>query len=276
MGAPIAANYARAGLDVLAYDLRPELEAEVRSWGAEWAGSSAHLVKNVDVLCICLLSDAQVRAFVETEHVFELMRQGGTVVVHSTVFPQLVTELAEQGRSHGIHVVDAPVSGTQSLSRSGQLTVMVAAEPARFDALRPLWTAIGRNVIHVADTPGSAQVIKLCNNMMAEANYLVALEALRIAQANDISEDTFLEVVTASSGNSWMTENWDHPRRHMLTHPEGGPNAKFGILLKDLQIAVQIATDAGIVPVVSAAAGVAGEQILAHRFGQITEETSGR
>jgi 3-hydroxyisobutyrate dehydrogenase-like beta-hydroxyacid dehydrogenase len=273
MGAPIAANYARHGLTVLAHDLRPALEDDVVSWGAQWVARSADLVTGVDVLCICLLNDKQVRAFVRDERVFELMHPGGTVVVHSTVSPKLVIELTELGRAQGIHVVDAPVSGTQALSHAGRLTVMVATEPAIFDALRPLWAAIGETVIRVADTPGSAQVIKLCNNMMAEANYLVALEALRIAQAHDISEGTFLEVVTASSGNSWMTENWDHPRRHMLTHPEGGPDAKFAILLKDLQIAVQIATEAGIVPLVSAVAGVAGEQLLAHRFAQIAAET---
>jgi 3-hydroxyisobutyrate dehydrogenase-like beta-hydroxyacid dehydrogenase len=41
MGAPIAANYARTGFDLLAYDLRPEVESQ-SSFGAD-AGQKMQL-----------------------------------------------------------------------------------------------------------------------------------------------------------------------------------------------------------------------------------------
>jgi 3-hydroxyisobutyrate dehydrogenase-like beta-hydroxyacid dehydrogenase len=50
MGAPIAANYARTGFDLLAYDLRPEVESQVVSWGGRWAEDATDLIQKSDVL----------------------------------------------------------------------------------------------------------------------------------------------------------------------------------------------------------------------------------
>ncbi|MET0450386.1 MAG: NAD(P)-dependent oxidoreductase [Mycobacterium sp.] len=273
LGAPMAANYARHGLALLAHDLRPHLEAEVMGWGGRWADNPATVVQQSDVLCLCLLDDAQIRAFVQRESLFEQMRPGSTLVVHSTVTPLLMQELAAEAAGHGVEVVDAPVSGSHAARLEGRLTVMVAASAATFDRLRPLWEATSLHAFRVADTPGSAQVLKLCNNMMGETNYLVALEALRIAEAFAIPEPVFLDVVKASSGNSWMTENWCTADHHMRTHPHGGEAARFSILLKDLQTAVGIGGQVGAPPLIAAVAGVAGEHLLKRRLDHITAAT---
>jgi 3-hydroxyisobutyrate dehydrogenase len=270
MGLPIAANYARGGLDILGYDLRPELASDVTSWGGRWASSDAELIEQSDVLCICLVNDAQVRSFVDQGPLFARMRPNATVVVHSTVHPDLLRNMYDEGAQRGINVVDAPVSGTREASAAGRLTVMVATDNATFERLRPMWSAMSSHAFRVADTPGAAQVVKLCNNMMASTNYLVALEALAIAESFNISEATFLEVVRNSSGNSWTTQNWDHPHRHMLTHPQGGPDARFSIHLKDLQRAVELGDHVGSAPLIAAVASVAGERALNKRFDHIT------
>ncbi|AKS34306.1 hypothetical protein AFA91_23125 [Mycolicibacterium goodii] len=276
MGAPIASNYARHGLDVLAHDLRSDLEARAVGWGARWSDDAAAVVQQSDVLCICLLDDTQLRALVDTERLFDAMRPTATLVVHSTITPSLMRELAECGTRRGITVVDAPVSGSHAARDEGRLTVMVAAERRHFDRLQPMWAAISAHAYRVADTPGSAQVVKLCNNMMAETNYLVALEALRIAQTFGVPESVFLQVVRTSSGDSWMIENWGSSERHMLTHPHGGINSRFSILLKDLQMAVEVGQDAGAAPLIAAVAGVAGEHVLTRRFDHITAASTER
>lgn len=270
MGAPMAAKCARAGLTLLAHDLRPQMEAEVLAWGGRWADTAALVVNQSDVLCLCLLDDAQVRRFVDENGLFGTMRPGAALVVHSTLTPHLVREMAEEGAHCGVDVIDAPVSGSHAARVEGRLTVMVAASPEAFERLRPLWEATSALAFHVADTPGSAQVVKLCNNMMGETNYLVALEALSVAEAFGIPEAVFLDVVKACSGNSWMIENWSTADRHMLTHPYGGESARFSILLKDLQTAVAVGGQVGTPPLIAAVAGVAGEQILKRRLDAIT------
>ena len=265
MGAPIAANYARKGFDLLAYDLRPELESQVVSWGGRWAHDATDLIQRSDVLCICLLDDEQVRGFIDQRRVFEHLRAGTTLVIHSTVFPSLIRDLTREASEHGIEVVDAPVSGSHAARATGGLTVMVGSTPDAFERLRALFAAMSSHAYWIGDVPGCAQVVKLCNNMMGVTNNLVALEGLRIAQAYGISEKAFLEVVRVSSGNSWIVENWGTTDRLATNHSHGA-GSHFLILLKDLREAVQIGSEAGVTSEIASKAAAAGERILEYRL----------
>jgi 3-hydroxyisobutyrate dehydrogenase-like beta-hydroxyacid dehydrogenase len=268
MGAPIAANYARKGFDLLAYDLRPELESQVVSWGGRWAQDATDLIQRSDVLCICLLDDHQVRGFIDQQRVFEHLRAGTTLVIHSTVLPSLIRDLTREASERGIEVVDAPVSGSHAARGTGALTVMVGSTPDAFERLRSLFAAMSSHAYWIGDVPGCAQVVKLCNNMLGETNNLVALEGLRIAQAYGISETTFLDVVRVSSGNSWIIENWGTSDRLSLNHPYGA-NANFLILLKDLRSAIQVGSEAGVTSEIASQAAAAGERILENRLQHI-------
>lgn len=268
MGAAIAANYAGKGFDLLAYDLRPELESQVVSWGGRWAQNATDLIQGSDVLCICLLDDYQLRSFIDEQRVFDHLRAGATLVIHSTVLPSLIRDLTREASGHGIEVVDAPVSGSYAARASGALTVMVGSTPDAFERLRSLFAAISSHAYWIGDVPGCAQVVKLCNNMLGEINNLVALEGLRIAQAYGISEKTFLDVVRVSSGNSWIVENWGQTDKMALNHLHGA-SANFLILLKDLREAIQIGNEAGVTSEIASQAAAAGERILENRLEHV-------
>jgi 3-hydroxyisobutyrate dehydrogenase-like beta-hydroxyacid dehydrogenase len=265
MGAPIAANYARKGFDLLAYDLRPELESQVVGWGGRWAQDATDLIQRSDVLCICLLDDHQLRGFIDQHRVFEHLRAGSALVIHSTVLPSLIRDLTREASEHGIEVVDAPVSGSHAARATGDLTVMVGSTPDTFERLRSLFAAMSSHAYWIGDAPGCAQVVKLCNNMMGVTNSLVALEGLRIAQAYGISETTFLDVVRVSSGNSWIIENWGTTDRLAMNHSHGA-GAQFLILLKDLREAIEIGSEAGVTSEIASQAAAAGERILEDRL----------
>src|SRR5689334_22484615 len=176
MGGPIAINYARSGLDLLAYDLSTQRMHEVIRSGGRWAKDVDSLIEQADVLCVCLLDDRQVTDFVHEQQIFRRMPLGAILVVHSTITPVLMQGLAEEGATAGIAVVDAPVSGRSHASANqDRVIAMVAAPAATFDKLQPLWAAMSSHAYRVADEPGRAQVVKICNNMMVEVNYLVAL-----------------------------------------------------------------------------------------------------
>ncbi len=181
MGAPIAANYARKGFDLLAYDLRPELESQVVSWGGRWAQDATDLIERSDVLCICLLDDHQIRGFIDQQRVFDTERRRHSDTQHTSL-PSLGRDLTREASEHSIEVVDAPVSGSHAARATGALTVMVGSTPDAFERLRSLFAAMSSHAYWIGDVPGCAQVVKLCNNIMGVTNNLVALEGLRIAQ----------------------------------------------------------------------------------------------
>ena len=59
----------------------------------------------------------------------------------------------------------------------GVLAVMVSGPKADFDLLAPAFEAIGRT-FYISDKPGSAQTMKLVNNMLAATGLLATSEAV--------------------------------------------------------------------------------------------------
>lgn len=269
MGEGIASNYARH-LDLLAFDLRPELEAEVVSWGGRWARDAVQLLELSDIVCVCLVDDRQLRGFIDGAKAFEHMRSGITLVLHSTLSPGMVRELAEDGARHGIEVVDAPVSGARAASVAGTLAVMVGASEATFERLRPLWDAMSSHAFRIGDEPGSGQVAKLCNNVMAMTNELVALEAVKLARAHHVDEAVVVEVARAGSGNSWVIEHWGAIDDLLLNHPQATSDTEFRLLLKDLRTAVRTGAEAGVELAISGLASAEGVRLYAERVADLT------
>ena len=95
MGAPMARNIARAGFDLTVFDLREEALASLEAVGARRAGSVAALAASVDVVGTCVLYDAQVREiFLADDGIIANARPGLVALIHSTVYPSTVVEIA--------------------------------------------------------------------------------------------------------------------------------------------------------------------------------------
>ena len=272
MGRGIALNIAKSGLDVLASDLRPELEPEVTGWGARWAESNARVLQEADVMCICLLDDRQVRDFIDTEKAFQTMRSGAVLVVYSTIDPSLMRALQEEAAAHGIEVVGSPVSGSVSGdSLDGTLAVMVGGRKELFERLQPLWSAMASKIHWLGEDPGAGQVVKLFNNMIGLSINLLTVEGVEMAGRFGISEDTFLQVVGDCSGDSWMIQNWGAIDRLLLEHAKGGPDAGHMIALKDIKGAINAAHSVGGEPIVAEAIIAQGEATLGKRYALVKE-----
>lgn len=269
MGAGIASNCAKH-LDLVAFDLRPEMESAVLGWGGRWAESVEALLSTSDVVCLCLVDDDQLRAFVDDSRAFETMRRGTTLVLHSTLSPQLVRAIAAEGAERGIEVVDAPVSGARPAAEAGTLSVMVGATEATFERLQPLWDAIGTVSFRMGDVPGSGQVAKLCNNLISQTNMLVALEAIKLARACGMDEDAMVEVARAGSGNSWVFERWGLGDDLLMNHPQGGQDVGFHMLLKDVQTAVRMGAEIGVDLKIAGLAAQEGLNLYADRHDELT------
>ena len=61
MGGPMATSIAKAGLQPLVHDARPEAVRRLQSHGAQAAGSLAAMIERCDIIGICVPYDHQVR-----------------------------------------------------------------------------------------------------------------------------------------------------------------------------------------------------------------------
>ncbi|MAS56640.1 MAG: 3-hydroxyisobutyrate dehydrogenase [Pimelobacter sp.] len=171
---------ASGGLSLAVYDVTPDPLAELEAAGAAVAGSVAELSAGVDVLCVMVRDDDQVRDVLG--QALGSARDGLVVVVHSTVAPQTPRQLEITAGKHGVLLVDAPVSGGAMGAADGTLAIMVGGTDEAFAAARPALDALGSKVIH-AGAIGAGTRFKLARNMMHFISFAAATEAQRLAEA---------------------------------------------------------------------------------------------
>lgn len=152
------------------------------------------------------------------------------LVVHGTVSPVGVQDLAEQLRPQGVEVVDAPLSGGVAGAVSGRLSVMVGAEPSTFERLRPLLQMVGRSVTHLGPV-GAGQSAKACNQVVVAATVAALAEAMLLADRAGLERSDLADVLSAGLANSEVLRQ----KRDRWTHEdfEGGGSAQNQ--LKDLK-----------------------------------------
>ncbi|HWJ81436.1 MAG TPA: NAD(P)-dependent oxidoreductase [Nocardioides sp.] len=173
IGKPMALRLAAADdVELWVHDIAPEPVADLLAAGAKQAGSVAELAREVDVLCVMVRDDDQVRAVAED------VDRDTVLVIHSTVAPGTPAELADRG----LTVLDAPVSGGPMGAADGSLAIMVGGPEGAFAAAQPVLELMGSKVVHAGDL-GAGTRMKLARNLIHFVAFTAVTEAQRLAEA---------------------------------------------------------------------------------------------
>ena len=244
MGLPMAANLVKKGFTVTAFDMSPAAVTAATAVGAAAAASAAEAVAVADLVITMLPSSPHVEsAFTGDGGVLMAARKGTLLVDMSTIDPAVTRRLAAAAAARGLRFVDAPVSGGVPRATDGTLAIMVGGAPADFEAARPALAAMGANVIHVGEV-GSGEVAKLCNNLIAGVAAVAVSEAFRIAEGFGVDPKVITEVISKSSGNTWVMEHM-HPVPGLVARSastnEYRPGFMTDLMCKDVGLAVDAA-----------------------------------
>ena len=244
MGLPMAANLVKKGFTVTAFDMNPAAVKAATAVGAAAAASAAEAVAGADLVITMLPSSPHVEsAFTGDGGVLMAARKGTLLVDMSTIDPAVTRRLAAAAAERGLRFVDAPVSGGVPRATDGTLAIMVGGAPADFEAARPALAAMGANVIHVGGV-GSGEVAKLCNNLIAGVAAVAVSEAFRIAEGFGVDPKVITEVISKSSGNTWVMEHM-HPVPGLVARSastnEYRPGFMTDLMCKDVGLAVDAA-----------------------------------
>jgi 3-hydroxyisobutyrate dehydrogenase-like beta-hydroxyacid dehydrogenase len=251
IGRPMALRLAsqadERGLDVHVYDVASEPVAELVAAGAGAADSVAELAGRVDVLCVMVRDDDQVR-----EVLGAALGVGGerlTVVIHSTVSPTTPAELADTAARHGVKIVDAPVSGGAMGAADGTLAILVGGSDEAFAACRPALDAMGSKVVH-AGPVGAGTRLKLARNLMHFVAFTAATEAQRLAEAAGLDLKALGDVVRHTDA---ITGGPGAIMHRATTAPLAEDDFWFGVFShvralgeKDLRFATELADQLGV------------------------------
>ncbi|MBG6119977.1 MULTISPECIES: NAD(P)-dependent oxidoreductase [unclassified Sphingobium] len=195
-GAPIARRIA-ARFPTMVWARRAEACAQVPQ--AAVAATVAEMGRQCTTVALCVRNDDDVKGV--AAKLAETMPPGGILIVHSTVLPETVIELAETMAKRGIAVVDAPVSGGPDRAELGEMVVLAGARRADFDAVRPILESFAKLVEHLGDV-GAGQRMKLINNGLFFANAAGGAAAIALAGELGIDVAAASRILSAGTGQS--------------------------------------------------------------------------
>jgi 3-hydroxyisobutyrate dehydrogenase-like beta-hydroxyacid dehydrogenase len=202
-GAPMARRIIDAGYPTTLWARRSATLAPFADTPAKRAASPVELAAACDLVCLCVVDDADLEHVVLGEHgVLAGLRKGGVIAVHSTVHPDTCRRLAEQARTHGVEVIDAPVSGGGPAAEAGRLLVMAGGQNPTFAFCRPVFETFGDPVVHVGPL-GSGQTAKLLNNALFTAHLATAADTLALGNELGLDAGRLAEVLDHSNSASF-------------------------------------------------------------------------
>jgi 3-hydroxyisobutyrate dehydrogenase len=242
MGGGMAANLAKKDHEVHAFDLAEAAMARAKEAGCTLAGSGAEAAKGADFVVTMLPAGKHVRAVYENE-VFAAVPANALLMDCSTIDVATAKAVGAEAHARGLAMVDAPVSGGIAAANAGTLTFMVGGEADAFTSAEPILAAMGKAVIH-AGASGAGQAAKICNNMLLGATMVATCEAFLLAQKLGLDAQTFYDISSKASGQSWsMTSYCPLPGVGPQTPADNGYQGGFAtaLMLKDLKLAIEAA-----------------------------------
>jgi 3-hydroxyisobutyrate dehydrogenase len=248
MGLPMAANLAKAGHAVTAFDLSDDAVGRARAQGLRVAASAVGAAEGATVVISMLPASRHVEAlFLGDAGLLSRLAAGTLVVDCSTIAPASAKKVAEAAGARKLAMIDAPVSGGTAGAAAGTLTFIVGGELAALERARPVLQGMGENIFHMG-AAGSGQVAKLCNNMALGVIMAVTGEALALGAAHGLDARVLSQMMAVSTGRSWATEVCNPWPGVLENAPASrGYTGGFGsdLMLKDLGLAVEAAMGTG-------------------------------
>jgi 3-hydroxyisobutyrate dehydrogenase-like beta-hydroxyacid dehydrogenase len=235
MGTPMATRLVDAGYKLVVHDTRDNVIGPFLERGAARAGSAEDVASRAEVVMVSLPTPDIVDKVVLGEGGVSGGSKVKTVVDLSTTGPKKGAEVAAKLKEKGIVFVDSPVSGGVGGAVAGTLAVMVSCPRPTFEQVEPMLKNIGK-VFFIGEAPGSAQMMKLCNNLMSAAAMAIATEAIVAGTKAGIDPAVMVDVINVSSGQNTATTQ---------KYPKSMLNRRFdygfatGLMFKDVRLCLE-------------------------------------
>jgi 3-hydroxyisobutyrate dehydrogenase-like beta-hydroxyacid dehydrogenase len=242
MGFPMARRLIQEDHDVIAFDTRSAALERIVALGAHAASSPKDVADRAETVLASLPSPvASMEVATGDAGVIEGSRIKRYVDL-STVGSQTAVRIHDRLAERDIVAIDSPVSGGVSGAEKGSLAVMVSGPRAEFDFVRTILEAIGRP-LYVGEKPGSAQTMKLANNILA-ANVLVATaEVIVMGVKSGLDPGVMIDVINAGSGATSASRD-KFPRAILPRTFDYG--FATGLMVKDVRLYLDEAKALGV------------------------------
>jgi 3-hydroxyisobutyrate dehydrogenase-like beta-hydroxyacid dehydrogenase len=176
----------------------------------------------------------------------------------STVGSHMAVRIHDLLAKRNIVQLDSPVSGGVGGAEKGTLAVMVSGPKADFEAVKSALEVIGK-VFFIGEKPGSAQTMKLANNLLSATAVVATSEAVVMGVKSGLDPAVMIDVINAGSGLN--TASRDKFPRSILPRTFDFGFAT-GLMVKDVRLCLEEAKALGLSMEVAEAVGRLWEVVI--------------
>lgn len=241
MGAAMAGHLMDAGFELSVYNRTKSKAQALIDRGARWCETAGDCAKDQDVVITIIGYPKDVeQVYLGAGGIVESAKAGAYLVDMTTSSPILAEKIFAAAKAKGLHAVDAPVTGGDVGARNATLAILVGGEEDAFNALQPVFKAMGNNIVYEG-TAGAGQKTKACNQIAVAGALVGACEAFAYAKASGLDVEKVYSAIATGAANSFQMTN---VARKGL---DGDFNPGFMLkhLGKDLAIGTETATAYG-------------------------------
>lgn len=228
MGGAMMLHVKAAGHEIRAYNRTKEKVMRYAQEGIHVCDSIQECVAHADVIFTIVGYPKDVE---EVYHeIFQYAKPKAIAIDMTTSSPSLASELYQKGKTNGISLLDAPVSGGDQGAKEGTLSIMVGGDLEVYEQVRSLLDTMGSS--RWMGEAGCGQHTKACNQICVAGAVAAMSEAIHYARVNGLEEEKMLEAIANGAAGSWQI-NHTAPR---VLKEDFAPGFYIKHFIKDMHI----------------------------------------
>ncbi|NEU29549.1 2-hydroxy-3-oxopropionate reductase [bacterium LRH843] len=202
MGKPMTMNLLKQGYETTVFDINELVVKQLVEEGARGAGSAKEVAEHSDIIFTMVPNSAHVKSVIlDKDGVINGAKDGDIVVDLSSISPDISKDIAARLAEHGVHMLDAPVSGGEQGAFDATLAIMVGGKEEIFQKVKPILACMGKDITLVGDH-GSGTTAKLANQIIVNVNIAAMAEALAFATKAGIDVGKMYEAIRGGLAGS--------------------------------------------------------------------------
>ena len=242
MGAGMASRLLSANFPLAVYNRNREKCIPFSTAGAFIAASPREAASRAQIILSMVADDTASRdVWLGDSGALTGASPSSVLIESSTLSVGWIKELETAAAQRGCEFLDAPVTGTKPHAASGELLFLVGGSADALDAARPVFSVLGRDVVHLGPT-GSGALMKLVNNFVCGVQAASFAEALSLIDAGGLDRVKAVSILTGGAPGSGILKRM----AERVAANDFTPNFALRWMAKDLAYALDDASGRGI------------------------------
>ena len=207
MGLSMCGHLLARGAQVVVFNRTKAKAQPLVDRGARWVDSPREAAAQADVVFTMVGFPSDVRqVYFGEDGVLAGTDADAVLVDMTTTEPSLAIEIAGAADAMDASAIDAPVSGGDVGARNATLSIMAGGDAAAFERVRPLFEAMGKNIVHEGG-PGTGQHTKMCNQIVIAGTMIGVCESLLYGARAGLDLEKMLASIRGGAAGCWTLDN---------------------------------------------------------------------